>query len=191
MPPDFDLQKKRLLDIITSSTSISPVQSRAGNIPLPNWYLGPGCIPTVVWNTLCDRPIEEHMDDIDLVYFDGEDLTEAGEQRGQQQINALFDDLTIDIDVINEARVNLWYEDKFGHAIPPYDSVEDGIASWVSTSAIGIRRNRGAYEVHASCGLDDLFTMTIRPNKRVVSEAYYIKKTAQWKQTWPAVQVVP
>jgi hypothetical protein len=44
------------------------------------------------------------------------------------QLNQLFPDT--DWDVKNQAAVHLWYERRFGYAVPPLHSVEDAVATW-------------------------------------------------------------
>jgi hypothetical protein len=51
--------------------------------------------------------------DVDLVYFDPNDLSEETETAHEKRLRAYFRDLPVKLDVKNEARVHLWY-DRFG-----------------------------------------------------------------------------
>src|SRR5439155_16163553 len=65
----------------------------------------------------------------------------------------------------NQARVHLWYREKFGVAYPPLQRAADGIDRFLArTAQVGIRPGDGGYELYAPHGLDDIVTMTIRPN---------------------------
>ena len=79
-------------------------------------------------------PATHGISDIDLVYFDGNDLSEETEAGHATRVRALFADLGLWIDVKNEARVHLWYAEKFGPEtlrlqqrttqIKPYSDIE-------------------------------------------------------------------
>jgi hypothetical protein len=74
--------------------------------------------------------------------------------------------------VKNEARIHLWYEERFGYAIEPYLSSADAIATFPTTAtAVGVRRIRGEFECCAPFGLDDVFGLIVRPNKRQITRA--------------------
>jgi uncharacterized protein len=92
----------------------------------------------------------------------------------------------------NEARVHLWYEGRFGHPIAPYSSCTDAIANFSTTAtAIGVRRHDGEVECCAPFGLDNLFRLIVRPNKRQITEAVYEVKLAQWRSLWPRLIYLP
>lgn len=104
---------------------------------------------------------------------------------------ASFSDLDVKIDVTNEARVHLWYERRFGFAIAPYRSTEHAISTWPTTaSSVGVRYDVNGFIVCAPFGLDDLFSMVVRPNKRLIDEAVYEAKVQRWSQHWPRLTVV-
>ncbi len=46
----------------------------------------------------------------------------------------VFADLPAGVEIRNEARVHLWYEEKFAVAYPPYDSTEAAIDSFAATT---------------------------------------------------------
>ena len=63
--------------------------------------------------------------------------------------------------------MNLWYQERFGYAIERYRSSADAIATFPTTAtAVGVRRIHGEFECCAPFGLDDLFGLVVRPNKR-------------------------
>ena len=64
---------------------------------------------------------------MDIVYFDADDLSADAEARQCKRVRELFGDLAVWIYVKNEARVHLWYDAKFGRAIPPYVSTADAV----------------------------------------------------------------
>jgi hypothetical protein len=104
---------------------------------------------------------------------------EAGHER---RFGDLFRDLPLKLDVKNEARVHLWYKERFGYTIKPYSSSADAIATFPTTAtSVGIRRLLGNFECCAPFGLDDLFGLIVRPNKRQVTGSIYEMKTDRWR----------
>src|SRR5260370_40606051 len=76
------------------------------------------------------------------------------------RLRCRFTRLSLKLDVKNEARVHLWYEEKFGYPIPPYRSTAAAIATFPTTAtSIGVRWCGGRLECCAPYGLDDLFSI--------------------------------
>ncbi|GGY16594.1 hypothetical protein GCM10010510_72150 [Streptomyces anandii JCM 4720] len=78
----------------------------------------------------------------------------------------VFADLPAGVEIRNEARVHLWYEEKFAVAYPPYDSTEAAIDSFAATTCcLRVRVEAdGRWRVHAPHGLSDVFNLVVRPN---------------------------
>lgn len=164
------------------------VLQRFDEIGLPDCWLVAGCIAQTVWNLACGRPAGFGIKDADLVYFDAADLSAESEAAHERHLRARFADLPVKLDVKNEAQVHLWYERVFGTPIPPYRSTADAIASFPTTAtAIGVRRVGGVFECVAPFGLNDLFALRVRPNKRQITPAIYEAKIARWRRLWPHV----
>src|SRR4029077_1736826 len=110
----------------------------------------------------------------------------------ERRVRNLFQHLPIKLDVKNEARVHLWYEDRFGYAIKPYSSSADAIATFPTTAtAVGVRQVCGKLECCAPFGLDDLFSLVVRPNKRQITRAIYEAKVDRWRSIWPLLTFLP
>lgn len=177
---------------VAASPLLAPVLSAWDQVALPDAWLVAGALAQTVWNRLHGFPPRTGIADIDLVYHDAADLSETAEARHAQRIGALFRDLPLRFDVKNEARVHLWYARKFGHPIEPYPSSEAAIASFPTTAtAVGLRPGQSGYEVAAPCGLGDLMSLIVRPNKRQITEVVYDAKVARWRQIWPKLTVLP
>jgi hypothetical protein len=56
--------------------------------------------------------------DYDVFYFDDEDLSWEAEDTVIQRSKVLFEDLDVAIEIKNQARVHLWYEQRFGCSYP-------------------------------------------------------------------------
>ncbi|RPI77765.1 MAG: nucleotidyltransferase family protein [Desulfobacteraceae bacterium] len=188
---DIKTQMNRLQHILEAHPYLGAILTRADDICLPNWYIAAGCIPTIVWNALSGYEKSKHLNDIDLVYYDPDDLSRTGEEKCQHHVAALYSDIPVRIEIINQARVHLWYEQHFERSIAPCHSAEAGINTWLSVTAVGVRKQQGQFQVYAPYGLNDLFTMTVRPNALLITEEHYRKKCTQWSRQWPGVTVLP
>jgi uncharacterized protein len=168
------------------------ILERAGDLGLPSWYLGAGGVTHTVWNQLHGFEPTRGIKDYDLVYFDPDDLSDVAEQKTAKSARELFADLGVKLDVTNEARVHLWYAQRFGHSIPAYRSTEHAISTWPTTaSSVGVRRDEGDFVVCAPFGLSDLFGMIVRPNKTTITQAIYEAKVNRWSALWPKLSIVP
>ena len=97
------------------------------------------------------------------------------------------------VEIRNEARVHLWYADRFGIPAPPFRDCADAIDSFAAVCCCyGVTVDAdGRPRVYAPHGYDDLFSMVVRPNKRLAPRHVYEAKTARWQQQWPELTVLP
>ena len=156
------------------------------DIGLPDCWLVAGAVAQTVWNIALGRPAQSGIKDADVVYFDTENLSAEAEAGEEARLRDRCGQLGLKLDVKNEARVHLWYEEKFGYPIPPYQSTADAIATFPTTATtIGVRRYGAQLECCAPFGLDDLFNLIVRPNKVQITPAIYDAKVARWRAEWP------
>lgn len=165
------------------------ISAVADKIALNNWYVAGGCVTQTVWNSMSGLDLMHGLKDVDLIYFDDEEL-EEDQVKNQTRISEILSKLEIPVDVKNEALVHTWYEKKFGYQIPPYETTEDGIRTWLPAFAVGVRPSPSSFVVFAPYGLEDLFQMVIRPNKLQITEEIYAGMTQKFKARWPSVEVI-
>lgn len=185
-------QTEHLIEIVLQNPNVKAILE--GN-PFPhnnNWYLGAGCICQSVWNSLSGRETTEGIKDYDLVYYDAEDISKESEEKELKRVREIFSSLPIEIDVVNEARVHLWFEEDFGKKIDQLKSCEDAINGWPTTAtAVAVNKINGSVNVYAPYGFNDLFGMVVRPNKPSVIKWVYEKKVEKWTGKWPDLKVIP
>lgn len=189
---DINTQLDILEKIIMKNEQLKTVLNRAEALGLSEYYIGAGCITQTVWNYLSDNPLEQGIKDIDFVYFDDKNMDEQSENVVVEKINELYNDLGVEIDVKNEARVHLWYEKHFGYSIKPYTSLEAAINTWPTTAtSVGIRKNSdGSLKVYAPYGLNDMFGKIVRANKKQITKEIYENKISSWLKKWPDLNVI-
>ena len=163
------------------------------SLGLPGWYLTAGCLFQTVWNVVTGRHPAYGIKDYDLFYFDASDLSWDAEDTVIQSARRAFADVAAEVEVRNEARVHMWYAQKFGTPIPPYGSTEDAIDSFAATTCcLGVRLEPGGrWRVYAPHGLSDVFNLVVRPNPVLAPRSVYETKASRWRRLWPELTVMP
>jgi hypothetical protein len=181
------------LDAALKRNAVAQAMLTVGaDLALPNWYFGAGGIAQTVWNLRHGFEPTFGIKDYDLVYFDPEDLSVEAERRNEVEVARRLSTYGVVVDVKNEARVHLWYRERFGRQVDPYVSTEEAIATWPTTaSSVGVRRDHAGFIVCAPYGLADLLGMVARPNKTIVSQDVYEEKVSRWAARWSQLRVIP
>lgn len=160
------------------------------SIGIDNCYVGAGSINQTVFNYYHGYQFNYGIKDYDVVYFD-EDLSYEKEDKVIKVIKNRLGILSDMVDVKNEARVHLWYNEKYQTKREPYSSVEDAIASWGATiTCVGVRMKNSKLEVYAPYGLEDIFGMIIRPVKKAFSKEMYDERAIRWQKKWPMLKKI-
>jgi hypothetical protein len=188
-----DEQLKALRTALSRNELLVEVLSRAAVLDLPGWYLTAGCLFQTVWNVVTNRPPADGIKDYDLFYFNDSDLSWEAENEAIQAGGHVFDDLPAVVEIRNEARVHLWYEQHFGVPCAPYASTEAAIDSFAATTCcVGVRLEPGDHwRIYAPHGLSDVFNLVVRPNPVLAPRSVYQTKTRRWAQQWPDLTVLP
>jgi Uncharacterized protein conserved in bacteria len=132
LPLDQQLESLRM--VLSRNDMLTEVLSRAATLDLPGWYVTAGCLFQTVWN-VTGRPPTNGIKDYDHFYFDSDDLSWEAEDTVIKTGRNVFAGLPAEVEIRNEARVHLWYQDKFGVPCPPNDSTEAAIDSFARRPA--------------------------------------------------------
>ncbi|MDD2181206.1 MAG: nucleotidyltransferase family protein [Bacilli bacterium] len=179
-----------LKQILLQNKKLSTLLKNLQDSDLKNYYVGAGSINQTVFNYYHDFDLDYGIKDFDIVYFD-EDTSYEKEDKVIRNISSLIENINIEVDIKNEARVHLWYKDKFGFDIKPYTSVEEAIRKWGTTvTCIGVRLENDKLVVFAPYGLNDVFGLIIRPIKENFNKYHYDIKVERWLNTWPKLKVI-
>jgi uncharacterized protein len=182
-----------LRSILSMSAVFVEALKRARDLSLPSWYLAAGCVAQTVWNARTGRPLEDGIRDYDLPYFDSQNLSWEAEDIAIRAGETAFAGLPCPVEIRNEARVHLWYEQHFGVACPPYASTEAAIATFPTTATcVGVRlREDDSWKIFAPRGLSDLLGMVVRPTMALSPRHVYEAKVSRWRRQWPSLTVEP
>lgn len=159
---------------------------------LPDQLLVAGAIYNLVWNRLTGRPALAGINDIDVFYFDPDTSWEA-EDVVIKRLTAGFAHVPLPVQVRNQARVHLWFPQKFGVTdFVPLTSSAEMLGRYASkTHAVAARLEAdGRMSIFAPFGLDDIFSFRVVPNPVLPNRAAHEAKGARAKSVWPEVTVV-
>jgi hypothetical protein len=146
-PDDSQLtdERERFLEALLTNPIAGTILQRMPQLGLANWYLAAGGVFQTIWNVVTGRDPQEGIQDYDVFYFDSHDLSYEAEDAVIKRANRLFSDIPATIEVRNEARVHLWYEQKFGAPARQFTSSEDAIDHFVSTTCCyGVTADSGS-----------------------------------------------
>ncbi len=188
----IDEQATHFRAALRRNRMLTEVLARAVAMNLPGWYLAAGCLYQTVWNLVTGQPPEAGILDYDLAYFDDSDLSWDAEDAVIRAGHKTFADLPVPVQIRNQARVHLWYEQKFGVPCPPHDSTEAAIDTFEATTAcLGVRLEPGGrWRIYAPHGLSDVFNLVVRPNPLLAPRHVYEAKTTRWRRQWPTLTVL-
>jgi hypothetical protein len=177
----------RLETIIRSDPDLMALLEILRDAALPEWRLVSGCLYQTVWNVLTGRPRGTGIQDFDVIYFDGEDLSWDAEDAIIKRVTA-----SGPLQIRNQARVHLWYEQHFGVPYVPLLSADEALLRYpVIVQAIGARLGSdGRLDIVAPFGLDDLFAMVMRPNPAFAHASTFAAKVARARAVWPEITIV-
>lgn len=160
-------------------------------LQLSDWWLTAGCIAQTVWNVNHGRPPEKGILDYDIFYYDS-DVSWEAEDAVIRETAALFADLPVEVQIRNQARVPLWYREKFGVEFPPVACAADGIYRFpCRTMSVGVRTQERGLLVHAPYGIADLMAGQLVPNTFLNVSDVYAAKAKRWINEWPKLTLVP
>ena len=186
-------ERERFLAALLTNPVAGTILRRMPELGLANWYLAAGGVFQTIWNVVTGRDPQAGIKDYDVFYFDSHDLSYEAEDAVIKRANRLFADIPATIEVRNEARVHLWYEQKFGVPARQFTSSEDAIDHFASTTCCyGVTADLdGALRVYAPHGFHDLFALIVRPNPVLAPREVYEAKTARWREEWPSLTILP
>jgi len=188
-----DAQRNALEAIIRSSPLLMEVLAGLRDDGLPDHLLVAGAIYNLVWNRLTGRPDVTGINDIDVFYYDASDTGWDAEDVVIKRLDTRFAHLPLPVQVRNQARVHLWFPQKFGTPFQPLTSSAEMLGRYASkTHSVGARLEANdTMTIVAPFGLDHIFSMRIVPNPVLDNKKAHETKAARAQSMWPEVTVLP
>jgi len=184
------MTEAEFLEISCRNGSNKAILERLPELGLSDAWLVSGSLFQTVWNVLTDRALTHGIKDYDIFYFDPDTSWEA-EDAVIKQAADLYADLGIEIELKNQARVHLWYEEKHDISYPPLKTSCEGIDRFLAIgNMVAIQPLTGDERRFYVPGLEDMAAMRIRPNRagNFVKERYN-EKCARWQKFWPELTI--
>ncbi|WP_339303319.1 nucleotidyltransferase family protein [Paenibacillus sp. FSL R5-0519] len=180
------LHEERFIRAITEHEQLMQDLRRVQSLHLPQCYIGAGYIRNYIWDVLHGYDLRELHSDIDVVYYDAQDLREARDIQLEQQLreetgNAKWS-------VKNQARMHL------RNGTVPYQSTEDALRYWPEVvTAIGVQLDEeGRVNICAPHGLHDLYQLAVRKSPFFMDNDYYNQRVHRkcWQEQWPKLTII-
>ncbi len=183
--------QERLREMVRESAWLMQALRTVRDLALPSWCIGAGAVRNLVWDSLHGYAAPSQLADVDVAYFDADDLRPERDEELQRRLQAAMPQ--VPWEVTNQAAVHHWFEAYFGHAVEPLPSLQAAVASWPEyATAVGLCLHADdSIEVIAPHGLDDLFNCVVRRNPTRVSLETYLQRVEQkrYAARWPQVTV--
>lgn len=156
-------------------------------LSLPDAWIGAGLIRNAVWDQIqFGTPGAHHGNDVDVVYFDADNVAQERDSAIEARLNAMASD--VPWEVRNQARMHVQNGD------PPYLSTEDALRYWPDTAtAIAARIAGDGVEVAAPYGVEDLVGLIVRPTPpfEAKHQRYAERLRAKgWEKRWPDLTII-
>ncbi|MEA3169836.1 MAG: uncharacterized protein QOI97_2784 [Pseudomonas sp.] len=182
------LTVKTLLEIAMANPINAEITARLPALGVDQCMLTAGCLFQAVWNHQSNRPVAQDVKDYDVFYFDT-DLSYEAEDRVIRAAERLFEDLGVNVEVKNQARVHLWYGERFGRPYPQLHTAKQGVDRYlVAGTCIGLEIATG--EVYAPHGLADVEQGVLRINPRHPEPGLFEQKARSYQARWPWLKIV-
>jgi hypothetical protein len=184
-------RRAELEAIIRADPDLTWILRLLRELDLPQGRLVAGAIYQTVWNRICALPRGTGIKDVDLIYFD-EDLSFEAENDVIRKVAAAAGDFPFPVETRNQARVHLWYGQRFGGRYPKLASADQALCFYAATThAVGARLGPDdSLDIIAPFGLDDIFEMVLRRNPACPASSAYGEKAERAKATWPRLQLL-
>jgi hypothetical protein len=184
--------EERLIAILRASPTLMRVMLGVRALGLPDWRLVSGCVYQTAWNHLTGRDPDYGLKDYDAVYFDPDTSWEAEDVHIRRAAATFPSPLDAMVEVRNQARVHLWFEQKFGEPYAALGCTDESLERFVCPAfAVGVRLEADdRITVAAPFGLHDLFAMRLRRNpSRAISDEAFDRVAGSARARWPELTV--
>ena len=183
--------QQRLISIVEEQAWLMGALKCVRSLDLPDWYIAAGAIRNTVWDSLHKFQKRTPLKDIDVVYFDLEDMNGLREKDSEEKLRILNSSFIWE--VVNQARGHLFQHGDEIARLPVKSSCES-IAYWSETpTCVGVRLERDdSLTVCAPHGLSDLMELRVKPIPKPYQDlSLYNRRIEEkrWNEQWPKLQI--
>lgn len=176
--------ERDILQLISEDDWMMDILFSVKSLQLPDWWVCAGFVRSKIWDTLHGFSERTPISDIDVIYFDEENIDEGEEKRLEQRLTTINPNKPWSVK--NEARMHL------ANNIPPYSSSVDAISKFPETAtALGVKLDEhNTLLLAAPHGVDDVLNLEVKPTsyfaKDINLHPIYNKRVEEkkWKSRW-------
>lgn len=162
---------------------------RLPSLGLGECFLTASCLFQATWNRMSGHPASWGVKDYDVFYFEANDLSWEAEDVVIRRARTLLADLRVNVEVKNQARVHLWYQQRFNASYPQLTSSRDGIDRFlISCTCVGIEVETGA--LYAPNGLREVFEGILCMNQKNSQPIHFRQKALDYQLRWPWLRIL-
>ena len=178
-----------ILTLIEADSWMMDILKIVQSLNLPDCWVCAGFVRTKVWDTLHSHSVNSPLADIDVVYFDKNNIKEEEEKRLENRLRSILP--REPWSVKNQARMHVVNGDK------PYESTVDAISRFPETAtSIAVKLDQHNELILATpWGIDDLLSLQIKPTppftmKKELVDIYESRlQQKDWESKWSKVKV--
>lgn len=178
--------EEKLIQILKTNEYLMRDLKIVQALGLPNWCIAAGYVRNYVWDYLHGYSRSTQLNDVDILYFDTNDLSEDMEKRYELLLKNELQEYNWSVK--NQARMHIRNQDH------PYLSVADAMKRWPETvTAVGISLQEvNSIEIIAPHGLQDLFNLVIRRSPHFRDDDYFHDRVhnKRWLENWPKLKMI-
>lgn len=179
-----------ILKLIESDQWMMEILRAAKSLNLPDWWVCAGFVRTKVWDTLHGYDYRTPLPDIDVIYFDKNEVCEEKEKHHEKRLLELCP--IEPWSVKNQARMHVI------NNLPPYANSTEAMSKFPETAtAIGVKLNQdNQIQLNAPCGIQDLINLKVKPTvlyKKTAEHASIYEnrlKQKNWQALWPDITIL-
>ncbi|MBS4213775.1 nucleotidyltransferase family protein [Neobacillus rhizophilus] len=161
----------------------------AKTMNLPDWWICAGFVRSKIWDVLHGFTTRTPLQDIDVIYFNPENIDEYDEKKREEKLKILRPDIPWSIK--NQARMHVI------NKLAPYSSAVDGISKFPETAtAVGVKLDeKDNLVISSPWGIEDLIHMEVKPTplflaNMELNKVYFNRvKTKKWEETWNQLKI--
>ncbi|MHC5269193.1 nucleotidyltransferase family protein [Enterococcus sp. LJL98] len=172
--------EEQLKEWIAKDDPLYSLLAAVEKLNLNDAWICAGAIRNKVWDMQHQQTTP--LNDIDVIYFDPQDVSWEREKELEEALKGLLPNQPWSVK--NQARMHV-----VGGFVP-FTSSYDGVSHFPETpTAVAARSRDGQIEIMAPYGLEDLFTLQVRPTPYYqvnrAQHAIYLDRTQ--KKAWQAI----
>ncbi|MEK5037693.1 nucleotidyltransferase family protein [Sporosarcina sp. FSL K6-3457] len=186
----FIQNEKDVIALIQEDEWMMDLLACAKSLNLPDWWICAGFVRSKIWDALHGFDERTPMPDIDVIYYDAENVEESVEKKHEEVLRRLLS--TIPWSVKNQARMHIVNNSS------PYSSSVDAIGKFPETAtALGVKLDeRSNVILTAPHGIQDVVNLIVKPtlyfleseDRMLMYEKRVRKKN--WQATWNKIEVM-